>query len=54
MLVDDARVWFDWFDLDGAFGVDVTLASDLGVFGEDCDAMAMISVEGRIDEMRNW
>ena len=30
-------------DLDGALGVDVSMVLDLSVFGEDCEAMAMIS-----------
>ena len=29
------------------------MASDLGVFGEDCEAMMVISVEERKDEMKN-
>ena len=28
------------------------MASDLGVFGEDCEAMMVISVEERKDEMK--
>ena len=48
-LLNDAR---DWLDLEGALGVDVTMASDLGVFGEDCEAMMVISVEERKDEMK--
>ena len=42
-LLDDARVWLD---LEGALGVGVSLVSDFGVFGEDCEAMAMISEKG--------
>ena len=32
--------------------MDVTMASDLGVFGEDCEAMMVISMEERKDEMK--
>jgi hypothetical protein len=38
--------------LEGALGVVVTMALDLGVFGEDCEAMMVISVEERKDEMK--
>ena len=48
-MLNDAR---DWLDLEGAHGVDVTMASDLGVFGEDCEAMMVISVEERKDVMK--
>ena len=41
-LLEDAR---DWFDLEGALGVEVSMVSDLGVFGEDCEVMCVISVE---------
>jgi hypothetical protein len=40
-------------DLEGAFGVVVTMAPDLGVFGEDCNAMGVISVEERMDKKEN-
>ena len=40
ILLDDARVILD---LEGALGVDVSMVSDFGVFGEDCEAMAIIS-----------
>ena len=33
-LLDEALVWFD---LEGALGVGVSMASDLGVLGEVCD-----------------
>ena len=33
--------------------MDVTMASNLGVFGEDCEATMVISVEERKDEMKN-
>ena len=39
MLLDEARVWLD---LEGALGVGVSLASDLGVLGEDCEAMVVV------------
>ena len=48
MLLDDARVWLD---LEGALGVGVSMVSDFGVFGEDCEAMAVISEERRMDGM---
>jgi len=41
-LLDNAR---EWLDLEGAFGVDVSMDADLGVFGEDCESMGVISVE---------
>ena len=40
-------------DLDGALGVDVSMVPNLGVFGEDCEAMAMILEERRIDGMKS-
>ena len=40
-------------DLEGALGVDVSMVPDLGVFGEDCEAMAVISVERRVDGMKS-
>ena len=43
MLLDEALVWFD---LGGALGVGVSMASDLGVLGEDCEAMVVISEKG--------
>ena len=43
MLFDDALVWFD---LEGALGVGVSMASDLGVLGEVCEAMVVISGKG--------
>ena len=49
-LLDDARVWLD---LEGALGVDVSMVPDLGVFGEDCEAMAVISEERRMDGMES-
>ena len=39
-LLDEALVWFD---LEGALGVGVSMASDLGVLGEVCEAMMVIS-----------
>ena len=39
-LLDEARVWLDF---EGALGVGVSMASDLGVLGEDCKAMVVIS-----------
>ena len=47
-LLDDARVWLD---LEGALGVGVSMVSDFGVFGEDCEAMAMISEKGMMHRM---
>ena len=49
MLLDDALVWFD---LEGALGVDVIMAPDSDVFREDCEAMTVILVGERKDEMR--
>ena len=49
-LLDDARVWLD---LEGALGVDVSMVPDLGVFGEDCEAMAVISEERRMNGMES-
>ena len=40
-LLDEALVWLD---LEGALGVGVSMASDLGVLGEVCEAMVVISV----------
>jgi hypothetical protein len=40
-------------DLEGALGVGVSMVSDLGVFGEDCEAMAMISEKGTKLRMRS-
>ena len=42
-LLDEALVWFD---LEGALGVGVSMASDLGVLGEVCEAMMVISEKG--------
>ena len=43
MLLDDVQVWLD---LEGALGVGVSMASDFGVLGEDCEAMVVISEKG--------
>ena len=32
-----------WLDLEDALGVGVSMASDFGVLGEDCEAMVVIS-----------
>ena len=45
MLLDEALVWFD---LEGALGVDVFMALDLGVLGEVCEAM-MVILEKRME-----
>ena len=50
MLLDDARVWLD---LEGALGVGVSMASDFGVLGEDCEAMVVISEKGMKLGMRS-
>ena len=50
MLLDEARVWLD---LEGALGVGVSMASDLGVLGEDCEAMVVILEKGRKHGMRS-
>ena len=42
-LPDEALVWLD---LEGALGVGVSMASDLGVLGEVCEAMVVISEKG--------
>ena len=39
MLLDEALVWFD---LGGALGVGVSMASDSGVLGEVFEAMVVI------------
>ena len=44
-LLDEALVWFD---LEGALGVGVSMASDLGVLGEVCEAM-MVILEKRME-----
>ena len=41
-LLEDAG---DWFDLEGALGMEVSMVSDLGVFREDCEVMVVILVE---------
>ena len=40
-------------DLEGALGVEVSMVPDLGVYGKDCKAMAVISEERRIDGMKS-
>ena len=40
-LLDDAR---EWQDLEGAFGVNGSMDVDLGIFGEDCKSMGVISM----------
>ena len=42
MLLNDSR---EWLDFEGAFGVEVSMDADLGVFGEVCESMGVISVE---------
>ena len=42
-LLDEALVWFD---LEGALGVGVSMASDLGVLGDVCEAMVVILEKG--------
>ena len=49
-LLDEALVWFD---LEGALGVGVSMASDLGVLGEVCEAMVLISGKGTRLGMRS-
>ena len=49
-LLDEARVWLD---LEGALGVGVSMASDLGVLGKDCEAMVVILEKGMKLEMRS-
>ena len=44
-LLDEALVWFD---LEGALGVGVSMASDLGVLSEVCEAM-VVSLEKGIE-----
>ena len=44
-LLDEALVWFD---LEGALGVGVSMASDLGVLDEVCEAM-MVILEKRME-----
>ena len=38
-------------DLEGALEVDVSMVPDLGVFGEDCEAMTMISEARKVHGM---
>ena len=49
MLLNE--VWL-WLDFEGEFGVVVTMAPDLGVFGEYCDAMGVDSGKERMK--KNW
>jgi len=42
-LLDEALAWFD---LEGALGVGVSMASDLGVLGDVCEAMVVILEKG--------
>jgi hypothetical protein len=42
-LLDEALVWFD---LEGSLGVGVFMALDLGILGEVCEAMMVISEKG--------
>ena len=39
--------------MEGALEVDVSMVPDLGVFGEDCEAMAVISEERRKNGMES-
>ena len=41
-LLDDAR---EWLDFEGNFGLEGSMDADLGVFGEGCASMGVISVE---------
>ena len=50
MLHDEALVWLD---LEGALSVGVSMASDLGVLGEVCEAMVVISDKGTKFGMRS-
>ena len=50
MLLDDSR---EWLDFEGAFGVEVSMDADLGVFGEVCVSMGVISMEKSVDEERS-
>ena len=50
MLLDDAR---EWLDFEGAFGVEGSMDEDLGVFGEVCASMGVISVEEWKNEERS-
>jgi hypothetical protein len=50
MLLDDSR---EWLDFEGAFGVEVSMDTDLGVFGEVCESMGVISMEKSVDEERS-
>ena len=49
-LLDEALVWFD---LEDALGVGVSMASDLGVLGEVCEALVVISEKGMKFGMRS-
>ena len=49
-LLDKTLVWLD---LEGDLGVGVSMASDLGVLGEVCEAMVVISEKGMKFEMRS-
>ena len=41
MLLDDAR---EWLDLEGDFELESSMDTDLGVLGEGCASMGVISV----------
>ena len=42
MLLDDAR---EWLDFEGDFVLEGSMGADLGVWGEGCASMGVISVE---------
>ena len=46
-LLDEVQLWLDF---EGALGVVLIMALDLGVFGEDCVAMIVISRENSGNE----
>ena len=41
MLLDDAH---EWLNFEGNFGLEGSVDADLGVFGEGCASMGVISV----------
>ena len=42
-----------WDDLVGPDGVELSMATDCGVLGEDCDAMDVILAQELVDEVRD-
>ena len=49
-LLDEA---LSWFDLEGALGVGVSMASDLAVLGDVCEATVVILEKGMVFGMKS-